>query len=920
MSNGAPPTNRPVQGWFRGRLRLGSRTFAGFVERCCCGVRDDDVVSGRESLPPSGTVTFLFTDIEGSTRLWEEHRGGMERALERHDELLRAAFASAGGYVFATGGDGFGVAFERGGDAVIAAGSAQAGLGDVSWPDGVELKVRMGVHTGEVQERGGDYFGPAVNVAARVMSCASGGQVLVSDVTRQLLDDAVLTDLGEHRLRGVADRVRIWQLGDGPPGRLRLGGEEGNLPVPVTSFIGRRRDVEELVGVIAPGRLVTLVGVGGVGKTRLAIEAAASVTDDFPDGVWFCELAPVGDPASVVDAVAATLGVWQQQGMSMLESIADSLAGRRMLVVLDNCEHVLEPAAFLVAILAERARSVALVASSREPLGVAGERVWPVPSLDAAVELFCARAEEADARFEVDSARLEVIERICGQLDGIPLAIELAAARVRSMTVTDIAARLSDRFRLLRGSGRGGVERHQTLAATVQWSCDLLGEAERVLFERLCVFAGSFDLAAVEAVCTDPGLIDEYDVVDLLSSLVDKSMVTADRSGPTVRFRLLETFRQFGEQRVDHDRMVALRERHLDYYLGAATEADRLSNSGGSERSDRMYSEEWDNIRAAMLWALAIEDRVRSTALLKVAHYYAMWNLMTEPADWARQLIALGEASAYAYGVVSFWHGIAGEFSEQVRVAREGLDATSWDVNADSSFLWGPYSGGLSRTAGRDEAESATRSAYLAATEFTPEMRAYWAAVLAINLASPCPEEAAELAAEAEGLLTSDTHPHLAASTCVWLARYYALSGNLGQAARRIEQASEICRRHSLPWETAMTATTRAFVAALGGFPDPRGAFHEAVHTAYQSRAWFDLWPCLHSLVRWWSDTGDLQHAGVVFGHLQARRGGAEGDVAGISHRSRALIESDPDHPQWLAQGAAMDRDQLVEYSLAALR
>ncbi|MDH3683912.1 MAG: adenylate/guanylate cyclase domain-containing protein, partial [Acidimicrobiia bacterium] len=732
-------------------------------------------------------MTFLFTDIEGSTRLWEEHPTAMRAALERHDQILRSAIEAHGGYVFSTGGDGFGASFQRASDAVAAAAAAQDGLAAEDGPEATRLLVRMGLHTGEAHERGGDYFGPALNVAARVMSAGRGGQVLATDTARLLVTGPTFSDLGEHRLRGVSDLVRIWQVGTVDFGALRISGEAGNLPLPASSFVGRRHELVRLEAEVRGGRTVTLLGVGGVGKTRLAIEAAAGLGDEFGDGVWFCELAPVGDPSSVVDTVAAVLGVRQQPAMSMVDSIVDSVRGRRILLVLDNCEHVLAPASELASSLNTGASTVAVLATSREPLGIPGEQVWPVPALDAAAELFVTRAREADALFMPSDGDFVVIDGICGQLDGIPLAIELAAARVRSMTVTDIATRLEDRFRLLRGSGRGGVERHQTLAATMQWSFDLLNETERLLFMRLCVFSGGFDTNAVETVCIDGETIDDFDVVDLLASLIDKSMVTADRSGSTTRYSLLETFRQFGEQLLGHDRLVELKERHLDHYVDRALAAPWLWDLG-YQGGDRTLAAEWDNIRAAMGWALATGDGVRAGQLIRPAYGHAIVHLLSEVADWGQRLIELGDAPPDAYGAVSFFHGMAGDFDEQLRVGRIGLERFEWAVTPEMATLWGPYSTALRFVGDQEEANSATRSAYQAFGQLGPASQAYWAAILALGLTRSHPAEASERAAESEQLVhAGGIHPFLAGSTLTFLSLFHAVNGNLPVAVRHGE-------------------------------------------------------------------------------------------------------------------------------------
>ncbi len=860
---------------------------------------------------PTGTVTFLFTDIEGSTRLWDECPDEMRVGLERHDEILLSSFEGRGGYVFSTGGDGFGVAFTRAGDAVEAAIEAQGRLAGERWSERARLLVRMGLHTGEVQERDGDYFGPAVNVAARVMSVAHGGQTLVSDTTRQLVADAGLMDLGVHRLRGMSEYVRVWQVGSGEFGGLRVGGEAGNLPSPASSFLGRRSEIERLQTVLGGGKTVTLLGVGGVGKTRLAIETAAALSDEFTDGVWFCELARVGDPALVIDLVASVLAVRPQPAMSMLDSMTDSVRGRRMLVVLDNCEHVLEPAAAIAGSLNAGAGTVALLATSREPLGVPGEQVWPVPSLDAAVELFLVRAGEADGGFDPTGADREHVARLCVRLDGLPLAIELAAARVRSMTITDISDRLEDRFRLLRGSGRGGVERHQTLAATVQWSYDLLEEAERVLFDQLCVYAGSFDISAIEQVCIDGGVVDPYDLVDLMVSLVDKSMVVADRSGPTVRYRLLETFRQFGESHLDHDQLVGLKERHLDHYLDRTCVAEELLSSPRYQEAYQFFTDEWDNIRAGMGWALAIEDHARSAQLLIPAHNWAAWNLLTETGDWARQLLALGDTSPVTYGMSSFFYLIAGDYEETLRVGREGLNKANWEVAAETQWVWGPYSAALRIIGDREEAEAATRSAYDAAcATHNPDVQAYFAAVLAQFITRSQPDAAAELALECQALLDSGIRPHTAVSTLTFLSLHYALSGDLHTAADKGRQALELAQAHEMAWGTVQATTNLAHLASRGAGPDPAGAFRQAVITAHAHRCWFDLWPCLNRLAHWWTDTDQNQAAAVLTGYLTA-------------NNHAPITQPHPDQAehaqQWLDHGANLNRDQLIDHVLNRL-
>ena len=474
--------------------------------------RADGPANGSEHLGlPTGTVSFLFTDIVGSTPLWDAHPAEMREALVRHDEILRKAIDAADGHVFSTGGDGLGAVFTRAGNAVAAAVDAQLALVNEPWPEPIDLRVRMGVHTGEVHERDGDYFGPPVNLAARLMGAANGGQVVVSALTAGLLDPSVgvdLVDLGAARLKGVVEPVVVF--GVSAPGLDWLDepliSEQttpGNLPHPHTELVGDLADLQRRVSNLANARLVTLTGSGGVGKTRAAIEIGWLVVDEFVDGVWLVELASIADPEAVDSAIAATLGARPQAGMSLTEAIIDWCLGRRMLLIVDNCEHVLQPVLDLVAAIVAACPTVTVLATSREPLGVPGEQVVRIPSLAPVFgeELFILRATAADSTFAPSPAEQEAITAICARVDGIPLAIELAAARIRSLSPVELLERLDDRFRLLRGGGRGGLERHQTLRAAVTWSYQLLPEEDRLLFDRLSVFAGGFDLRAAEAVC-----------------------------------------------------------------------------------------------------------------------------------------------------------------------------------------------------------------------------------------------------------------------------------------------------------------------------------------------------------------------------------------------------------------------------------
>ena len=606
-------------------------------------------------MTPSGTVTFLFTDIEGSTPLWDSFPDAMGAALARHDEILRRAIDANGGHVFSTAGDGFGAVFSRAANAIAAGLAAQRALSAEAWVGGPVLRVRMGVHTGEAEERDGDFFGPAVNRAARIMGAANGGQVLVSDLTAGLIEqvaDVQLVDLGSIELKGVIEPVHVYGVaGDGHEwlDAPLLTGQitRGNLPRLQTESVGDLANLQRRVANLAQASVVTLTGSGGVGKTRAAIEIGWLVVDEFVDGVWLVELAPVADPDLAVTTIASALGASLQPGSTMIESIVDWCLGRRMLLIVDNCEHVLDPVIEVVEAVVAACPTVTIIATSREPLGVAGETVTRIASLDEryASELFVLRARSADAGFEPTAADAEAIAAICRRLDGIPLAIELAAARIRSLSPAELLERLDDRFRLLRGGGRGGLERHQTLRATVAWSYQLLAGDAQLLFDRLSVFAGSFDLAAAEAVCAGDDL-DAYDIVDLLGDLVDKSMVIASRTERGTRYRLLETLRQYGEERLDdRGETAVVRDAHLHHFVELARRLQQRWMSPEQSSAGDRFDDDWENIGAAHGWAIATGDIEHAHDVVAATSQQALSWVRRDQQEWGERTLQLAETT-----------------------------------------------------------------------------------------------------------------------------------------------------------------------------------------------------------------------------------------------------------------------------------
>jgi predicted ATPase/class 3 adenylate cyclase len=581
---------------------------------------------------PTGTVTFLFTDIEGSTKLWERDAPAMQGALARHDEILRSAIEQHGGYVFKTVGDAFCCAFATVPEALEAALATQQHLLSEDWNEEIgTLRVRMALHTGAAEERDGDYFGPPLNRVARLLSAAHGGQVLLSLPTQELVRDQLphdvgLRDLGERRLKDLFRPERVFQLvasslpSEFPPLRT-LEAYRNNLPTQPTPLIGREKEVAEVCKLLLRPevRLLTLTGAGGTGKTRLALQVAAELTEDFEEGVFFVSLAAVSDPELVVPAVAGALGVKETGGQPLLESLKDYLREKRLLLILDNFEHLLE-AASIASELLSAAPYLKVLASSRIPLKLYGEHESSVPPLELpdlkrpssverltqyeAVRLFVERAQAAKADFSVTNDNALAIAEICHRLDGLPLAIELAAARIKLLTPQAMLARLGNRLKLLTGGARDLPERQRTLRSTIDWSYGLLEEGEKVLFARLSVFVGGRTLEAMEAICDAEGDLPGG-VLDGVSVLVDENLLRQEEAvGGEPRFVMLETIHEFAREKLQESGQTEdIRRRHARYFLSLAEEAEpRLMRAKQAEWLKRLELE-LDNLRAALSWA-----------------------------------------------------------------------------------------------------------------------------------------------------------------------------------------------------------------------------------------------------------------------------------------------------------------------------
>lgn len=593
---------------------------------------------------PTGTVSFLFSDIEGSTRLLQQLGDEYARILTDHRRLLRSTFQAHRGQEVDTQGDAFFFAFPRARDAVEAALAAQRVIAHHSWPNGIVVQVRMGLHTAEPLKTEDGYVGMAVHRAARICAAAHGGQILLSPATRELVEEdlpagTVLRDLGEHLLKDLSHPQRLFQVvapglpSDFPPLRT-LQSVPNNLPRQLTSFIGREQEITEIKDLLTRSHLVTLTGTGGSGKTRLAMRAVADVLDHYPDGIWVTELATLSDPALVAQAVVSALGVREQPGRPLSDTLIEYLHPRTLLLVLDNAEHLLSSCATLADMLLHRCPNLKILTTSREPLKVEGEYIYPVHPFPVpppgtmpvttlvqsdAIRLFTDRASAAQADFRVTQNNGIAVAQICHLVDGIPLAIELAAARVSALSVEQIATRLDDQFRLLTNGRRTALPRHQTLRATMDWSYDLLSVPERVFLRRLSVFVGGFTLEAAEAVCSGDG-IEPHQMVDSLTHLVDKSLVVADVRDGEPRYRMLETMRQYSREKLlEFGEAPATNRRHQDWFLSLAERAAPLLLGPDETRWLNRLEAEHDNFRSALTSSQVageIEEEVRLAGAL----------------------------------------------------------------------------------------------------------------------------------------------------------------------------------------------------------------------------------------------------------------------------------------------------------------
>ncbi len=869
----------------------------------------------RSTNLPVGTVTFVFTDIEGSTRLGQAI--GATRygeLLERHRELLREAFRAAGGVEVGTEGDSFFVVFERPAAAARAAADAQRRLAGEPWAPDAPVRVRMGIHSGEGVLADGTYVGNDVNRASRIAAAAHGGQILLSETASALVADGLppgtaLRSLGEHRLKDLRPE-RLCQLvidglpQDFPPIRS-LDARPNNLPTQLTTFVGREKELHEAGELLMGARLLTLTGPGGTGKTRLSLELAARSADRFPDGAFFVPLEPISEAALVPATIAQALGLPDRGGRSPVERLVDHLAGRRVLLTLDNLEQVRSAAPVIGELLAG-APQLTVLATSRAALHVYGELEYPVPPLGVpnprdpsdpqalaryeSVALFVERAAAVRPSFRLTSKDARAVADICYRLDGLPLAIELAAARVKLLSPQAILARLEHRLALLSGGAQDLPARQQTLRGAIAWSYDLLDDADRTLFAGLAVFVGGASLDAIEAVC---GPDQAGDVLDGLGSLVDKSLLRrGEGADGEPRFTMLETIREYAtEQLAEAGRADAVRDRHAAWFLALAEgAAGALMGADKRAALDSLELED-DNLRAALTWvtnARHVETALRlGTALWR---FWQMRGYLDEGLDRLKAVLAMPECADYAErrlealdaaGGLAYWRG---DYEMARTYYGEALEAhrAQGDPRAIAESLYNlsfPYTFELDTTKGRELIEEALKL-FEQAGDTTGVARARWA-LSNIHYTSGRMEEARALALQALETFEAIGDSFMTGWSTYTVGMAEMLLGQRAEAGRRLHDA----------------------LAVFGQSADVSG--YTLVLDSLSALALFE---------------GDRQRAARIAGGvatLERTTGtGLNASNRGFSGFDPAPLKSDPDTAEAFAAGERMEVDAIVAYAL----
>jgi predicted ATPase/class 3 adenylate cyclase len=927
-------------------------------------------------------LTFLFTDIEASTRGWERHPEDMSAALAHHDEVIQQAVKEAGGKVFKHTGDGACAVFSTAPAALGAALAAQQTLQGGEWPD-EPLRVRMSLHSGAAERRGGDYFGPALNRTARLLDTAHGQQVVMSLVTAELVRDELppgvdLLDLGEHRLSDLTRPERVFQvtqpdLAAAFPPLRSLGAHRHNLPVAPSSFVGRAGELEAVSDLLRSSRLVTLSGVGGVGKTRLALQVAAGLLDAYPDGVFMVELASLGDPSLVVLEMVRTLQLVEAARSvdAALDRLCADLQARRMLLLLDNCEHLLDSVAIVCETVLRRCPDVVVLTTSREPLAITGEMVWRVPTLGLpppddpfetlqtsdAVSLFCERAGAADVSFRLTAENASAVARICRRLDGIPLALELAAARIRVLSPDQIADRLDDRFRFLSAGSRTATARQQTLQATMDWSYDLLPRPEQLLLQRISVFVGSFDLDAAESVAADGENLREAEVLDLVAHLVDRSLVVVDGFGREVRYRLLETVRQYAEGKLAESGSAdTVRRRHRDYFL-------RLTERIFSVPLATVPLADWitrskveDDLRAALEWSLTQgESEAALSLVVPLGYYLTLAGRLGEGRARLEQVLALNPPSrsrprARAVNVLGFLLSVEGDLDRSLALHEEALAVAKERGDTYETAIAEYYIGNRVLHSGDiDRAEAVLTASYehCRAVDSSPGMGWCELALGWVSLARGNPEQAGERFERAVELgrqvrggappvaprpggaapqAALEASPLLLAHALSSLAPLAARAGDVDRAVTLAAEGVDMARLFGLATFLLMTLTRATEVSLLfRRWPSAEATLRESLALLRDTGAQAFLADSLEMTALLREAAGSPVSAVRLLGATQRVRadGGESPDVRCISAelaacRSR-LSDAVADFDREWARGERLSPSEAVAYALQQL-
>lgn len=900
-------------------------------------------------------AAILVADVAGYSRLMQQDERATVATLNEHRAVFRKSIKAKGGRVVDMAGDSVLAVFDS---AIGAATAAICVQGEIekrgeALPEERRMLFRIGVNLGDIIEQAdGTVYGDGVNVAARLQAMANPGGIYVSgsvyDSVRSKLG-LPFDFLGEHRVKNIVDPVRTFRIalpGTSVPRQVvGLILDIGNLPHQATNFVGRTNELAAVSATLDRVRCVTLAGVGGAGKTRLALEAAAKKAGNYPDGAWLCELAPVTVPEAIGHALASALRIEQRSGLSVEDSLIEVLRGRHQLLVIDNCEHVLERAAALVDSILRACAKVTILATSREPLAIDGENVMPVPPLEVPAEttdlllediaksdsvtLLVDRARSVHPDFALTDDNCQAIAEICRRLDGVPLAIELAAARVRSMTPADISRRLKESFRLLTGGKRTAVLRHQTLRATIDWSYGLLTDAERALFQGLSVFVGGFGLEAAETVCSG-GSVQADHVLDILTSLVDKSIVLPDETGEAIRYRLLETFRQYGNELIDAPARESLQRLHAQYFVGVAERGEPEIRGPDELAWVNRFDAEFDNFRAAHAWAVSKEETDLALRLAACLPLYAIFRLRLEPTAWAQGAIQLQGAAAhqlapYVAGYAAWGAWMAGSFAK----AKEyGLRALALERSIGTQPTWLPRHALMCLCFNEADMHEALRlvneGLAISRAEGDVVRVAHNLMAKSVYLHTFADEGQLELAQESERLAKQGGNPAVIAISCYAMAMALTAS-DPDRAMSYIDECLTVARPIRYRWVIATALTLQCTLRAQYGEPiEALLSVREAIALWHRAGDWASQWRTLRCAIAPLVKLRAYEAAATVQGTTANKTfmgefpAGFDAELAqALDAAARALGEKSLSAAT--ARGAGLSDEGAIAYALGAI-